>query len=173
MKKFFEKNHQLLSLILILVFSRLIPHPPNFTPIITVALLSGYFFRNIYASLAVLFIAMLLSDLFIAFYKNMIFVYFSLFLICIISNIKIKNYNIKNLFLFSLMGSLIFFIITNFGVWLLGDLYEKNINGLISCYYMAIPFFKNTLISTLFFSYLTFLITKLVFSKQYNKNIKI
>ena len=49
--------------------------------------------------------------------------------------------------------SAIFFIISNLGVWFLGNLYEKNLEGLIKCYFLAIPFFKNTLFSTLIFSY--------------------
>ena len=68
-------------LILILTFARLIPHPPNFTPIIAVAIMSGYFFKNIYFSFLVLLISMLIADIFIGFYENMIFVYASLMLI--------------------------------------------------------------------------------------------
>ena len=64
--------------------------------------------------------------------------------------------NYKNLFIAGLIGSLIFFLISNFGVWLLGSLYEKNFSGLINCYVLAIPFFKNTFLSTIFYSYLTF-----------------
>ena len=53
-----------ISLILILAFTRLIPHPPNFTPIIAVAIMSGYFFRNIYVSFLILLFSMLMSDFF-------------------------------------------------------------------------------------------------------------
>ena len=52
-----------ISIVLILIFSRLIPHPPNFTPVIAVAVLSNYFFKNIYMSLSVLFISLFISDL--------------------------------------------------------------------------------------------------------------
>ena len=45
------------------------------------------------------------------------------------------------------MGSLLFFVISNFGVWFLGNLYTPDLNGLINCYILAIPFFKNTIIS--------------------------
>ena len=72
--------------------------------------------------------------------------------------------NYKNLFLFSLFGSLIFFIITNFGVWALGSLYEKNLKGLIECYILAIPFFGNTFLSTLVFAYPSIFIHKKVAS---------
>ena len=69
------KNLFPIGIILILTLSRLIPHPPNFTPIIAVAIMSSYFFKNIYLSCATLLITMLLADAFIGFYENMLFVY--------------------------------------------------------------------------------------------------
>ena len=153
-----------ISLILILAFSRLLPHPPNFTPIIAAAMLSAYFFRNIYVSLLVLIISMILSDLIIGFYSNYFLVYFSLLLIVVIFSTITKKINFKNLFLYGIFSSLIFFIITNFGVWAFGSLYEKNLFGLINCYILAIPFFTNTVFSTIFYSYTAFFL--------YNINIK-
>ena len=148
-----------ISLILILAFARLIHHPPNFTPIIAVALISGYFFKNINLSLLILLVAMLLSDLFIGFYENMIFVYASLLLITFVFHKISKKINYKNLFIYCFAGSLIFFIFSNFGVWALGSpgvldvAYERNISGLVECYILAIPFFGNTFLSTLIFAY--------------------
>ena len=164
-------------LILVLSFSRLIPHPPNFTPIIAVAIMSSYFFKNIYISFATLLIAMLLADAFIGFYNNMLFIYLSLFLITFIFfkiNINISS---KNLIIFGFFGSLIFYFISNFGVWVLGSpgvydiAYEKNLDGLIQCYLLAIPFFKNTLISTLFYSYLGLFIFKPKYKFNFIRNI--
>ena len=148
-----------IGLILILALAKLIPHPPNFTPIIAVAIMSGYFFRNIYLSFAILLISMLLADVFIGFYNNMLFVYLSLFLIAFVFFKISKKINFKNLFVYGFIGSLIFFIISNFGVWALGSpgvydvAYEKNLNGLVECYILAIPFFGNTFLSTLIFAY--------------------
>ena len=148
-----------ISLILILAFARLIPHPPNFTPVIAVALISGYFFKNINLSLLILLVAMLLSDLFIGFYENMIFVYASLLLITFVFHKISKKINFKNLFIYCFAGSLIFFIVSNFGVWILGSpgvldvAYERNLSGLVECYILAIPFFGNTFLSTLIFAY--------------------
>ena len=88
-----------ISIVLILIFSRLIPHPPNFTPVIAVAVLSNYFFKNIYMSLSVLFISLFLSDLMIGLYKNMLFVYFSIFVVSIIFFKYLRFVNYKNLFL--------------------------------------------------------------------------
>ena len=162
-----------LGIILILAFSRLIPHPPNFTPIISMALLGGYFFTNIYLSIIILILSVLLSDFFLGFYENMLFVYFTILTINLIFyNISYKI-NFKNLYLFSFYAAFIFYATTNFGVWVTGNLYEKNLNGLIKCYFLALPFFKNTLISTLFYSYLGLFIFKPKYIFNFNRNIKI
>ncbi|OUW61240.1 MAG: hypothetical protein CBD63_02025 [Candidatus Pelagibacter sp. TMED203] len=153
-----------ITLILILALSRLIPHPPNFTPIIAVAILSGYFFKNLYLSFLVLITSMIVADFFIGFYDNMLVTYMTLILISLTFYKVGSKLNYKNLFLFSLFGSLIFFIITNFGVWALGSLYEKNLKGLIECYILAIPFFGNTFLSTLVFAYPSIFIHKKVAS---------
>ena len=174
--KIFSKNLESyylpIVLILILSFSRLIPHPPNFTPIIAVAIMSSYFFKNIYLSFATLLVSMLLADAFIGFYSNMLFVYLSLLLIVFIFHKISEKMNFKNLFICGFIGSLIFFIISNFGVWVLGSPgvldvpYEKNLNGLVECYILAIPFFGNTFLSTLIFSYPAIFIYK-SFNKHY------
>ena len=85
----------------------------------------------------------------------MLLVYLSVLVVALIFFKNFKSVNYKNLFFASLIGSLIFFLISNFGVWVLGNLYEKNLQGLIECYVLAIPFFKNTFLSTIFYTYLT------------------
>ena len=154
-----------LALILILIFSRLIPHPPNFTPIIAAAVMSSYLFKNIYISLFILLASMFLSDLIIGTHGSLFVVYFSLFLITIFCRKVIKHIDVKNLLLLSLFSSLMFFVITNFGVWALTDMYEKNLNGLLYCYLLAIPFFTNTIISTVIFSYLTYAVNNFYYKK--------
>ena len=141
------------GILVLLAVSRLIPHPPNFTPIIAVAVMSSYFFKNKYISLTVLFLSMFLSDVFIGFYQNMYVVYLSLLLIVYFFSITKNKITSKNLFIFCFFGSLIFFFVSNFGVWAFSEMYEKNFNGLIYCYFSAIPFFTNTFLSTIFFSY--------------------
>jgi len=168
-----KKEIFLIGLILILALARLIPHPPNFhppnfTPIIAVAIMSGYFFKNINLSFLTLIVAMLVSDLFIGFYENVIFVYASLLLITFVFY-KISNkINFKSLFIYSFAGSLIFFTVSNFGVWALGSpgvydiAYDKNFNGLLQCYILAIPFFGNTFLSTLIFAYPAIFINNII-----------
>ena len=148
-----------IMLILILALSRLIPHPMNFTPVIAVAIMSGYFFKNIYLSFATLIVSMLIADLFLGFYENMVFVYLALLLISFGFYKLSKKINFKNLFIYGFAGSVIFFIISNFGVWALGSPslsnlpYDRTLSGLIECYIFAIPFFPNTFLSTVVFSY--------------------
>ena len=121
------------------------------------------FFRNIYLALSIILISMLITDAFIGFYTNIIFVYLSLFLITTIFYKFSKKINLKNLLIFSFVGSVIFFLISNFGVWAIGSHglqnipYEKNLIGLFECYLLAVPFFANTLISTIVFSYSAYL----------------
>ena len=153
-------------LILILVFSRLIPHPPNFTPIIATAILGSYFFGNLIKSTFIILISMFISDFFIGFHSNMFFVYFAMLLIIVVHfsvNIKL---NYKNLLIYGFIASFIFYLTSNFGVWLIGNMYEKSFSGLIQCYILAIPFFGNTFLSTLIFSYPAIFIYK-SFNKRY------
>ena len=89
-----------IGLILILALARLIPHPDNFTPIIALAIMSSYFFKNINLSYTVMLFSMLIADFFIGFYSHMLFVYSSLFLIVLIFYKISKKMNYKNLFVF-------------------------------------------------------------------------
>ena len=125
---------------------RLIPHPPNFVPITAIAIFAGVKFNNIKIAYAIPISIMLISDLFIGFYSISLFVYLAFILIITYSSFN-KKYSIKNIILSSVM----FFIITNFGVWLMGG-YPKSVEGLVLCYTMAIPFFTNSIIADLFFS---------------------
>ena len=95
---------------------------------------------------------MFVADLFLGFYSSMTITYLTLIIIFYFNKAFFKIINFKRIILTSFLSSLIFFIITNFNVWLFGNLYSKNFEGLINCYIMAIPFFHNTLISTTLFS---------------------
>ena len=177
MKKLFKnikKQIVPISLIVILALSRLIPHPLNFTPVIAVAIMSGYLFSNIKHCFLIVLFSMLVTDFFLGFYNNMIFIYGSLFLITFIFYKVSKKISLKNLFVYSFSGSVIFFIVSNFGVWALGNVamngvpYEKSLSGLIECYFYAIPFFGNTFLSTIIFSYSAFGASYIFDKKIYN-----
>lgn len=139
----------IIILTLFAVFSRLIPHPPNFTPLLAIALYSGLCFKKKYLFIIPL-LSMILSDFVLGYHSSMIWVYLSLLLIFYIGCIFYKKYSFKNLILLSLCSSLAFFVLSNFGVWIIG--YPKTIEGFVACYILAIPFFYNTLLSTILFS---------------------
>ena len=137
----------LIGFVMLVVLVRLIPHPPNFTPIIALALFGGSTFKNKWFGISLPILAMVISDLYLGFYSISIWVYSSFFLISVLGTYW-KKIKITNIFI----SSLLFFTITNFGVWLGG--YPKTIEGFLLCYTMALPFFINSLLGTFFFGYL-------------------
>ena len=163
------KNYFLpICLILVLSFSRLIPHPWNFTPILAVGIFSGFYFKNFILSLFIVVLSMFIGDLFLGFHSTMFFTYISLALAVVIG-LFIKHFKFTEILFSGLASSVCFFIITNFGAWLTLEMYEKNFAGLLQSYAMAIPFFHNTLIST----FLYLIVLKLIFDLAIKKTSKI
>ena len=149
------KNISIALVILVASLSRLLPHPPNFTPIIAIGLFSGVYFRKENTlSLIIPIMAMIISDLFLGFHLISLFVYLSLIIVVFIGR-NIKKIKPTFILLGSLSGSIVFFIISNFGVFLIG--YPKSFAGLLTCYTAAIPFFYNSILGDLFFSGIIFL----------------
>ena len=138
-----------LGILIVLAASRFVPHPPNFTALIAlgfyVPVLLGLRFVPVVA------ISFAITDIYIGFHSTTIFTWGSVLLIGYMSKFFTKSTSIR--IIGALTGALVFFIITNFGVWIAGG-YEKNIFGLIMCYTLAIPFFTYTLLSTLLYSFL-------------------
>lgn len=133
------------------VLLRLLPHIPNFTPIAAIALFGGtYLSRR--TALFVPLLIMAISDLFLGLHPLMLFTWGS-FLLTGIIGLWLKNHKtVPNTLGAAISSSLLFFIVTNFGVWALpNSWYPHTWQGLINCYIMAIPFFKNTLLGDLFY----------------------
>lgn len=145
---------KLLNPVLIIIFAvvlRLVPHPPNFAPIAAMALFGGAYLNKRYA-LVVPLLAMFISDIFLGFHSVMPFVYGS-FLLTGTMGLWLKDRrNVQNIIGASLASSVLFFLITNFGVWLVSGMYPKSIAGLWQSYFYALPFFRNTLIGDLFYT---------------------
>jgi hypothetical protein len=140
-----KKQLVIISFIVIAAILRLLPHLPNVTPITAMALFSGVYFTNKNLAYIVPLLAMLLSDIFLGFSGITIFVYAAFILVSYIG-LSSKKVSIKTI----LISSISFFVITNFGVWLIG--YPKTFNGLMECYTLAIPFFRNSLLGDFFFA---------------------
>lgn len=139
-------------LVLLGSLARIFPHPANFAPIGAISLFSGLYLSKRLA-FALPIIAMLVSDILIGFYnwKMMSAVYFSFLIIVYIGILVKRNKKITTILYGTLLGSIIFYLITNTAVWIFGTMYPHTVNGLMSSYIMGIPFFKNTIIGDLFF----------------------
>lgn len=135
-----------ISIIVGAAASRLIPHPPNMASITAVALFGGAYLSHKWLAFAVPLAALFLSDLFLGFYSHMEIVYGSFALVVCIGLLLRKRRAPFRIAGAALASSILFFLITNFGVWVFGSLYPKNAAGLLACYVAAIPFFQNTLI---------------------------
>ena len=140
------KNFVLISFISILV-TRLIPHPPNFTSTLALAFYLPVLFGVKFIIVAM--VAFILSDLIIGMHQLIFFTWASLLLIGYLSKFFKKAY-FRSIGI--TMSCILFFIISNFGVWIFSDLYTMNMQGFIACYTMAIPFLQNSLIGTIIFS---------------------
>lgn len=146
----------LVGAILCAALFRLVPHPPNFSPIAAMALFGGaYLPRRALAFVAPLG-ALLLSDLVLGFYPGISFVYVSVALTVLIGWAISRNRTALPIAAAALAGSVLFFVVSNFGTWLLTDMYPKTLSGLAACYVAAIPFFQNTIAGDLFFSVVLF-----------------
>ena len=139
----------LIFIVLVATLTRIAPHPPNFTPILSIALFSGLCFKNKFSFLVPLLI-MIFSDFFIGNFDMAVWVYPCLLIIFYLGKYFKTSFNFKNVIISSFIASILFFLISNFGVWIVG--YPKNISGFVNCYFMAIPFYKNTLLSTMMYS---------------------
>ena len=133
-----------------LAFFRLIPHPPNFTTILAISVFAGIKFKDNLFSYLVPVSAMLVSDAIIGFHNGMIIIYLAIVLSAFISR-KFNNINTS-----VVSSCTLFFLITNFQVWIISSSYPKSLSGILECYTLAIPFFGMTLLSTFFFSYILF-----------------
>jgi hypothetical protein len=150
------------GIFLALAASRFIPHPPNFTSLLALSFyvpaILGIRF------LPALVISFFITDLIIGFHGTTLFTWGSVILIGLLS--KFLVYNTMTRISGALIGALLFFVITNFGVWSLG-FYGYTIEGLITCYMLAIPFFGNTIVGTIIFSSIieVFLKRKMLFKR--------
>ena len=147
----------ILSAILVAAALRLVPHPPNFTPIGAMALFSGaYLGRRGVIAFAAPLGALFLSDLVLGFYRGMPTVYFSVALVVIIGWLSLQRVSMLRVGAAAVVSSVLFFAITNFGTWLFSGFYPRTLAGLEACYVAAIPFFQNTVAGDLFYAALLF-----------------
>ena len=135
---------------------RLVPHPPNFSPIDAMALFSGAYLGRRWVAFAAPLGALLLSDLVLGFYHGMATVYATVALIVAIGWSLSSRRSPLRIAGAAVAGSVTFFLITNFGMWLFSGFYPLTSAGLAACYVAAIPFFQTTVAADLVYAGLLF-----------------
>lgn len=126
--------------------------PPNFAPIAAIAIFAGALMPRMIWAVALPLGAIIISDLFIGLHSTILFTWGSFALIAMLSYRFVQADKPLAIGGMSVAGSVLFFVISNFGVWLMGTLYPMTLSGLATSYYMAIPFFRNTLMGDLVFT---------------------
>lgn len=142
----------IMGMIVFAALTRLLPHPPNATAISALALFAGAQLADRRLAFLVPLAALFLTDLVLGLHSGMIFVYACVAAMVVIGHVCGERAHVLKLAGASLFGSVLFFTVTNFGVFLLDGMYEKSLAGLAECYVLAIPFFQNALLGDLFFT---------------------
>ena len=156
MKNLFKNGDKVYLVILAVLFIiigvglRFAPHFPNFSPIAAIALFGGVYLPRKIALILPL-AALMISDLFIGTYEILLMAsVYSSFILCVLIGFWLKKHK-KMILGGAILGSISFFIVTNFAVWAFTPWYAKSISGLVQCYLMALPFFRMTLLGNLFY----------------------
>ena len=157
----------LAGLIVLAALTRVLPHPPNFSPVAAIALFGGAYFANRSWALIVPLVGLFLSDLALASINGGLYsswfggvgiwlVYGCIALTTAIGfglRGKVRGASVLG---YSLAGSVLFFVVTNFGAWLGDPMYPKNAAGLAAAYAAGIPFFQWSVLGTLFYAAILF-----------------
>lgn len=129
---------------------RLVPHPANFVPLGALALASGVYLRSRWGILVPLFV-MVASDLIVGWHNLVLFTWGSYLLMGMIGWWVRQHKSVWRVAGGTLAGSVLFYVVTNFAVWAFTPLYAKTAAGLVQCFYLALPFFRNTVAGDIFY----------------------
>ena len=152
-------NARLITLILIIfavaVF-RLLPHPPNVSPVAAMALFGGAYFSDKRIAFIVPLAALLLSDVMLGLHDTMVYVYAG-FALTVAAGFWVGRHTSVGRIALAVIGSsVLFFLLTNFGAWMTSGLYPMTAEGLLQAYIAGIPFFQNSLLGNAVFTALLF-----------------
>ncbi len=159
------RNEMIAFIIAITALCRLLPHPPNFSPVAAIALFGGIYYSKRYMAYLVPLVSLWLSDIllnysyyhqFVLFYDGFYFTYGTFALIVLLSGLLIRKVKVQSMLVASLSASVLFFIVSNFGVWFSTAMYPHTQAGLMACYVAGLPFFSHTLIGDLVYTGLLF-----------------
>ena len=136
--------------------ARLVPHPPNMTPVFAMALFGGATLRDRRLAFVVPLAAMFLSDVVLGFHNEMLAVYGAFVLIVCLGLWLQRRKTVLTVAGAAIATSLIFFIVSDLGIWLTGDMYPRTLAGLVTCFTMALPFLRNQMAGDLLYTAVLF-----------------
>lgn len=161
-----SKIYWMLALMVLMIATRLIPHPFNFSPLGGVALFSAAVMGRKWVAFAIPFLLFLVSDLAIntlvyaneysIFYEGWYFQYIAYGLIIFVGSGLFQKLNLGRILGGALMASVIFFLVSNFGSWVSLPMYSKDWVGLQAAFIAGLPFLKNTVTSNILYTCLLF-----------------
>lgn len=168
------------GILVITSLSRLLPHPWNFSPLGAIAIFGGATIGHRYLNMLIPLFFVWASDLlvnnilyksnfneFVWFYDGFYWQYICYLIVSFLANYAINSFRFHRIILFSLFSSLLFYLISNFGVWVSGSLYSPDFQGLISCYVAGLPFLKGNLLGDLVYTSVLFGVFYLATRKFY------
>jgi len=133
---------------------RLLPHPSNISPLAGLLFLAS---REIRSNLVLLILPLFvgfIGDLFLKTDASAFFVTAGFVLSAFLGRVLLQSsFSFLRLGAASLLSSLSFFVLSNFGVWFAGYLYSRDLSGLVQCFTLALPFFERSMLSDLVCSF--------------------
>ncbi len=167
----------LITVVFVGIFARLLPHAPNFTPILAMGMVAGAFARPRWVGLASTLVALYLSDLVL---NNVVYaeyyegfrwfgspaVYLGMALACLLPVLMRArgDSSWSRLGGLGVVGTALFFLVSNLGVWMSSGMYPLTPAGLLACYAAGIPFALNSLAATLVFGSMAVVLLRRVYS---------
>ncbi|MFN5082269.1 DUF6580 family putative transport protein [Brevundimonas sp.] len=142
----------LMAIIVVAALTRLIPHPPNFTPIAAIGLFGGAYLTRRWMAFAAPLGAMFVSDLVLGLHSGMWVVYGAMAVAVGLGFLLRQNRSAGRVLGATLAGTLSFFVLTNLAVWAFSGMYPRTPEGLVACYVAALPFLQNSLAGDLTFA---------------------
>lgn len=159
----------IIAIVLFVAFARIMPHMPNYSPLTALAIFGMFHFDKKWMAILVLFLATFLSDLvlnntvyaymfsgFTVFYEGFIWQYIAMALISVSSLYLLKKLSIQSVVLTSVISTILFFLVSNFGAFVSLPIYPKTMFGLSSAYLAGLPFLQATMISDVVYSSVLF-----------------
>jgi hypothetical protein len=166
-----NRTKVLIAGIFIAALGRVVSHPPNFAPMTALALFGGAYLSRRWVAFLVPLAAMLVGDSCLelaarwahlygtanwlagshGFYASMWTTYLAFVLVVAIGCWLGSRAGVVRIALATFASSLTFFIVTNFAVWAMENIYPRTMGGLMNCYFVALPFFANTVASDVIF----------------------